>query len=130
MADIHDMTVSQVQGHERRLREAAERILHQVKLAKEEGSQLPWMSRETGVDMSYEYERWRRWNVLCEEMIRAGAQVVADLGPARVEYWTSALGANELQPSKPLSAFRPVKPMVRLLDKIPRRRPPGRSGPD
>jgi hypothetical protein len=125
MADIHNMTAAQVQGHERRLREAAERIVHQVKLAKKEGSQLPWMSRETGVDMSYEYERWRRWNVLCEEMTRGGAQVVADLGPARVEYWTSALDSTELQPSKPLSAFRPVKPMVRQIDDIPRRRPPG-----
>jgi hypothetical protein len=129
MADIHDMTARQVQGREQRLRLAAQRILHQVKLARKDGSQLPWMSRETGVDMSYEYERWRRWNVLREEMAHAGAEVVADLGPSRVEYWTSALGAEEPQPSEPLRAFRPVKPIVRQLDNVTSpRRPPPRFG--
>lgn len=123
MDNFPDMSAEQVLRQEARLREAAQHVRRQVKDAQDAGSQLPWMSRDTGVDMSYEFERWRRWNRLCDEMARSGAEVVAALGPSRVAYWIAALNEDDMQPAQPLSAFRPVTPIVRRVDP-PRPRSP------
>ena len=67
---------------ERGLSKRVERILKEVDAAKADGLGLPWTSRTTGVDMSYEFEHARRWAMLDKEMKRAGADVVGDLGPS------------------------------------------------
>lgn len=59
--NLRERTHRQVQRQEQRLRERAEQISRSVKEARADGIGLPWMSRETGTDVSYEYERWRRW---------------------------------------------------------------------
>lgn len=91
------------------------------------------MSRETGTDMGYEYEHWRRWAALAYEMKRCQADVVADLGPSRVEHWRTALDHDTLQTPEPLSGYRRVEPIVRHAE-IPKRKPlrpplgPGEDG--
>lgn len=116
MDELAQMTAPQVRRYEQRLRASAQEIVRQVKQAKARGEQMPWMSRETGIDMGYEYERWRRWNALSEEMSHADATLVADLGIARIEYWESALDPENLAAGEPLRAFRPAEPIVRHVN--------------
>lgn len=129
MDDCGLMTRREVEREEQRLRELARVIFRQVKDAAAAGEPLPWMSRDTGVDMSYDFERWRRWEALSKEMSQASAHIVADLGRSRVSYWQSALDPESLSGAAPLTAFQPVKPLVRHIDAAARRhpRPDGRS---
>jgi len=120
--NLREMTRRQVQRQEQRLRERAEQISRSVKEARADSIGLPWMSRETGTDMSYEYERWRRWAALAHEMKDADAAVVVDLDPARVEHWATALAPESLRAPAPLKAFREVKPLVREAEPPRRRR--------
>ena len=122
----------QVHRRQQRLREQAQTIVDQVHVAKADGLGMAWTSRETGVDMSYEYEHWRRWAALAREMELFRAVAVADLGEERLAYWAAALDENALQPEPPPSAFRPVKPLVRHVDVRPRPsfRRPSRRTPD
>ena len=132
MDDLRAMTRRQVQQREQRLRKRAEQISREVKVARRDGQGLPWMSRETGTDMSFEFEHWRRWAALANEMKRRDADVVADLGSPRVAYWQTALDEARTGVSEPLSAFRPVEPLVRhapVPANKPFRVPPGPDGP-
>jgi hypothetical protein len=110
----------QVHRREQRLREQAQAIVDQVRVANADGLGMAWTSRETGVDMSYQFEHWRRWAALASEMELFRADVVADLGEKRLAHWTAALDDNALEPEPPPSAFRPVKPLVRHVDVRPR----------
>lgn len=112
--DLGDMSRHQVRGREERLRERAIRISGQVQRARADGVPLPWISRDTGLDMSYEYEEWRRWGSLAIEMKRAHAEFVSDLGVERVGYWQAALDPEQLCAPRSLSAFKPVEPLVRV----------------
>lgn len=124
------MTRHQVHRQAERLRERARRISQEVEDAIADGLGRPWTSRDTGMDMSYEFEHWRRWVWLAEEMEQVNAEFVADLGVARVTYWQSALVPETLQPPRPLQAYQPVPPLVRRVDLPPRRpfRPPTKRG--
>jgi hypothetical protein len=113
------MTRHQVGRYEERLRGRAKRISQDVKAAKADGFGRPWTSRDTGLDMSYEFEHWRRWAWLAEEMQKANAEFVADLGAARVMYWHGALDPEALQPPPPPHAYQPVTPLVRRIDFAP-----------
>ena len=131
--DLAQMTREQVRRRERGLSKRVERILKEVDAAKADGLGLPWTSRTTGVDMSYEFEHARRWAVLDKEMKRAGADVVGDLGPARLEHWQVALDRGRLRPPEPLSAFRSVEPLGRrvgLPSPPPLQPPPGQARSD
>jgi hypothetical protein len=131
MEDLPDMTSRQVRRKEERLRERAKRISEQVNEAKADRLGMPWTSRETGIDMSYEFEHWRRWARLAKEMEGSRADVVADLGVARVNYWQIALDPELLESPAPPRAFRAADPLVRHVE-IPsgkRFRPPGGSTP-
>jgi hypothetical protein len=75
--DLAQMTREQVRRRERGLSKRVQRIFKEVDAAKADGLGLPWTSRTTGVDMSYEFEHARRWAVLDKEMKRAGADVGA-----------------------------------------------------
>lgn len=124
--ELSDMTRHEVRRHEQRLREHATRISEEGKAAKADGVGRMWISRETGVDMSFEFEHWRRWAALANEMHQANAEFVADLGAARVEYWHGALNPEALQPPRPLRAYQPAVPLVRRVAVPPRAafRPP------
>jgi hypothetical protein len=118
--ELGAMTRHQVRRHEEQLRERAASISQQVKDGSVDGFGLAWTSRDTGVDMSYEFEHWRRWSRLAKEMHHVNAQFVADLGAARVQYWQSALDRQALQAPRPLQAYQPITPMVRRIDLPPR----------
>jgi hypothetical protein len=125
-AAVTEMTARQVARYEQQLRERAREILRQVKDAKSRGETYPWISRESGIDMSFEYELWRRWEALCKELSKARAERVSDLGAPRVTYWEEALDPKRLTSAKPLGAFAPVEPLMRNVD-VPSRRPFRRS---
>lgn len=132
LCELGDMSRHRVRGHEQRLRERASRIRDDIKSAKVDGVGLMFISRETGVDMSFEFEHWRRWATLAHEMQKAHAEFVADLGAERVEYWRGALDPEALRPPRPLRAYQPATPLVRRVE-LPRReifRPPAARRPD
>jgi hypothetical protein len=112
--DLGHMSRHQVRRREERLRERAIRISREVKRAQADGVPLPYISRDTGIDMSYEHEEWRRWASLAIEMKKADAEFVCDLGVERVGYWQAALDPEQLRAPPPLSAFQPVEPLVRV----------------
>ena len=114
------MTRHQVRREEQRLRERAEEIMAEVKSAKVDGFGIMWISRETGVDMTFEFEHWCTWVDLVKEMQRADAQFVGDLGPARVEHWHRALDEEVLRAPRPLRAYPPATPLLRRVE-VPRR---------
>ena len=107
--DLGHMCRHQVRRREERLRERAIRISREVKRAQADGLPLPYISRDTGIDMSYEHEEWRRWASLAIEMKRADAEFVCDLGVERVGYWQAALNPEQRRAPPPferLSARR------------------------
>lgn len=112
--DFGHMSRHQVRGREERLRERAIRISGEVKRARVDGVPLPWISRDTGIDMSYESRSGvdgLRWPL---EMKRADAEFVSDLGVERVGYWQAALDPDQLRAPPSLSTFQPVEPLVRV----------------
>jgi hypothetical protein len=128
--ELGDMSRHEVRRHEEQLRERAASISQQVKEGRVDGFGLAWTSRDTGVDMSYEFEHCRRWARLAKEMHHANAEFVADLGAARVGYWQRALDPQALQPPRPLQAYEPITPIVRRIELSPRpafRPPAGRE---
>jgi hypothetical protein len=116
---LSDMTCHQVRRQEQRLRERAKRIMAEVMTAKVDGFGRMWISRETGTDMTFEFEHWCTWVDLVKEMQRADARFVADLGPARVEHWHRALDEEVLRAPRPLRAYQPATPRVRHVEVPP-----------